>query len=363
MGLNAYFAYTVVLGQGVDWRVALGAVFVSGLIFLVLSTAGIRTAILHAIPRDLRFATAAGIGMFLALLGAKSAGLVVSHPETMVTLGDVGSPGVLLCAAGVVVTAVLLARRVPGGILVGIFAVTVTAIATGAKVYPEETAFAGFDGSVVRAPVWPVDLFLALDLGGALGMGLVGIVLTFTIVDLLDTSGTLMGLGDKAGIVDEKGEMPRASRAFASDALATSVGALLGTSTTTSYIESASGVEAGGRTGLTAVVVAALFLLSLFAWPLVAAVPAVATAPALIVVGAMMMSGLQRIEWGEPRQGLPAFLLLIGIPLTFSIANGISLGILAYVAVHALSGRARAVSPVLYGLAALLLARFIWLGG
>ena len=361
MGLNAYFTYTVVLGQGVPWQTALGAVFISGVGFLFLSVAGVRTAVVRAIPRELRIATGAGIGLFLAIIGARNAGLVVDHPATLLTLGDVTSPGVLLAVLGLVVTVVLLALRVRAALVVGIAAVTGLAILLGAPVYAGGQVFSGFADGVVRAPAWPVDVAFALDLGAAVELGLVGIVFTFLFVDLFDTAGTLIGLADKAGVLDDEGSMPRASAAFASDALATAFGALAGTSTTTSYIESASGIEAGGRTGLVSVFVAAFFAASLFLWPLLAAIPAVATAPALIVVGAMMMHGVGRIDWSDHRVSVPAFVTMVGMPLTFSIANGIAFGIIGWTVIHAASGRARRVHWIVYTLTALLILRYGWL--
>ncbi|PIE19185.1 MAG: guanine permease [Proteobacteria bacterium] len=360
MGLNAYFAYTVVLGDGVPWQVALGAVFFSGLVFIALSMGGVRAAIVRAIPRPIQLAIAAGIGLFLAIIGARNGGLVVDHPATLVALGDVTGPPVLLTTLGLVTMAALLALKVRGAILIGIVIVTVVAMVTGAPVYDGQ-AFAGFEGGLLRAPVLPTDLFGALDLGGALQMGLVGIVFTFTFVDLFDTAGTLIGLGHRVGVLRPDGDLPRASHAFTADALATTAGAVLGTSSTTSYIESAAGIEAGGRTGLTAVFVGLLFALAIFVWPLFAAVPAVATAPALIVVGAMMMGGLRDIPWDAHRVAVPAFLTLVGMPLTFSIANGIAFGLISWVLIHLAIGRWREVPWLLGALAALLIARYAWL--
>ncbi len=361
MGLNAYFAFTVVGQQGVAWQAALGAVFISGCLFLLLSVTGARTAVLEAIPRPLRFATAAGVGLFLAFIGLRAA-VVVDDPATLVRMGDPTSGAALLFFGGLLTTAALLAAGVRGAILVGILATTVVAIATGAEVFAGG-AFGGFQEGIIRAPAWPTDLAFAFDLTGALELGLLGIVFIFFFVDLFDTAGTLVALSEKAGFVDDEGRLPRASQAFSADAIATTAGAVLGTSTTTSYIESAAGIEAGGRTGLSAIVVGGCFLLSVFLWPLAGAVPAVATAPALVVVGAMMMGGLKRIDWEDARVAVPAFLTVLGMPLTFSIANGISLGLVSWTALHAVSGRARAVHPLLYGLSLALVARYVWLSG
>jgi AGZA family xanthine/uracil permease-like MFS transporter len=367
MGLNAYFAYTVVLGQKIPWQTALGAVFVSGALFVLLSVLGARQAIVRAIPVPLKLSVTAGIGAFLAFIGLKNAGIIAPNPATFVALGDLRSAPALIALAGLVVTSVLLVRGVVGAVLIGIVASSALAVVTGAPVFAGGSdgalqAFQGFD-RVIAAPVWPTDLVGQLDIRGALGLGALTVIFTFFFVDFFDATGTLTGLAEAAGCLDEKGDMPRARRAFAMDGLAAMFGALMGTSTTTAYVESASGIKDGGRTGLTAVTVAALFLVSLFLWPLVAVVPAAATAPALVLVGAMMLSSLGRIAWGDPGIMIPVFLTLVMMPLTFSIANGVSFGLISYVAIALFSGRAREVPPVLYGIAALLLARYIWLSG
>ena len=362
MGLNAYFTYTVVLQHGIAWPTALGAVFISGAIFFVLSVTGIRRAILRAIPREIRLATAAGIGLFLALIGLKNAGIVADDPNTLLRLGSLTAPSAWLAVLGIVLVGALLARRIAGAILVGIFAVTAIAIAFELPVYPGSQSFAGFDGGWVQTPVWPSHLFAQLDITGAIEIGGLGIVFIFLFVDLFDTAGTLMGLTEKSGATDDDGQLPRTSEAFAADAAATMAGAVLGTSTTTAYIESAAGIEAGGRTGLVAVVVAILFAASTCLWPLAGAVPAAATAPALIVIGAMMMSSLAKIDWANHATAIPAFLTIVGMPMTFSIANGISFGLIAWAAVELVSGRGRRSSWPVYVLASLLVARYVWLG-
>lgn len=362
MGLNAYFAYTVVLGQGIAWQAALGAVFFSGLLFLVLSVVGARELIINSIPNSLKIATAAGIGLFLATIGAQNAGFVVASPATLVTLGNLSDPGVLLSILGLVVIGVLLTLRVPGAVLIGIALTSLVAILTGAPVYQGQP-FGGFGGGIVQAPVWPTDLFFALDFGAALNVGILGIIFIFFFVDMFDTAGTLVGLSQVAGFADDKGRLPRATQAFSADAIATMSGALLGTSTTTSYIESAAGVEEGGRTGLTAVVVGLLFFVSIFFWPLAAAVPSAATAPALIVVGAMMMSRIGAIDWQDFSVAIPAFVTLVGMPLTYSIANGISFGIITYVLIKLLTGRFKDVHWLMVVLALLLVLRYVYLGG
>ncbi len=355
MGLNAYFTYGVVLGMGVSWQVALAAIFVEGVLFLILALSGVRAALLRAIPTSIKIATMSGIGLFLAIIGFRGAGLVEDHPATLVTLGDVTSPATLLSLAGLVIIAVLLARELKGAMLIGILAVTFACWGLGVSPAPE---------AVFSAPALPEETFLALDFSGLLTGKLILVVLAFLFVDIFDTAGTLIGVGRLAGFVDEQGELPRANRAFSADAAGTMVGALVGTSTVTSYVESATGVEEGGRTGLTSVVVAAMFLLSLFVIPVVVAVPAVATAPALIVVGALMMRGARELEWKDIDEALPAFLTIVAMPFTYSIANGISFGIVSFVLIKVLRGKPRSVHPLMYLLAALLIAFYaLRLGG
>lgn len=365
MGLNAYFAYTVVLGEKVPWQTALGAVFVAGALFVALSVAGARQAIVRAIPNHLKLAVTAGIGMFLAFLGLKNAGAVVADPATFVALGNLHAAPVLVALFGLLVTATLLARRVPGAILYGIVAATILGVATHAALYPGAKGalapFAGFPHGIVALPPWPGDLAGALDLRAALRVGVAGIVFTFFFVAFFDATGTLVGLAERAGVIGPDGDLPRARRTFACDGLAAMAGAVLGTSTTTAYIESASGIEEGGRTGLVAVVVAALFLLATVLWPLAGAVPPAATAPALVVVGAMMLQSLRGIDWSDYAVTIPVFLTIVAMPLTFSIANGVSFGVVAYAAIVLLGGRAKEAHPLLYGVAALLVARYVWL--
>ena len=366
MGLNAYFAFTVCGAQKIPWTVALGAVFLEGLIFLALSYGGIRQALISAIPRNLKYASASGIGMFLCLIGLRQAGLVVANPATLVSLGALSQPRALIALLTFLVTAVLLVRRVPGAILLGIVFGSGISIATRAPVFiAPDGSFAPFaglpGGGVFAAPVMPVDLFLALDVRGALSMGALSIVFTFLFVEIFDTAGTLIGLADRGGYLDAYGNLPRANQAFAADAVATTFGALMGTSTTTAYIESAAGIEEGGRTGLTAIVTGLLFALSPFAWPLASAVPGVATASALIVVGAMMTLHLGQMEWGDYAEVIPAFLTIVLMPFTFSIANGISMGIISHVILKIGAGRWREVHPVMGVLCVVLAMRYVWL--
>lgn len=364
MGLNAYFAFTVCGAQAVPWQVALGAIFVEGLIFLGLSFGGIRQAVINGIPRNLKYAASAGIGLFLCFIGLRQAGLVAASPATLVTLGHLGNARAGVALVTLALTAVLMVRRVPGAILLGILFGSGLSIASGARVYPAGEGYGPFpglpDGMPFALPVLPVDICMALDVRGALSMGVLTIVFTFLFVEIFDTAGTLIGLADRGGYLDAQGNLPRANEAFASDAVATTVGALLGTSTTTAYIESAAGIEEGGRTGLTAVVVGLLFALSVFLWPLASAVPPAATASALILVGALMASHLGKVDWGDATEGVPSFLTVVMMPFTFSIANGISFGIVSFVLLKAASGRVREVHPVMVVLGILLVARYIW---
>ena len=353
MGLNAYFTFGVVEALGVSWQFALAAVFVEGALFLVLAVTGIRSTLLRAIPDSIKVATMGGIGLFLAIIGFQGAGLVVDHPATLLTLGDVQSPAVLISLAGLLGITVLLVLRFPGAILVGILGVTGVAWLTGLSAPPEQ---------FFSMPALPKETLLAADFSELLSAKFLGVVFAFLFVDLLDTAGTLIGVGRLANLLDDKGELPRANRAFAADAVGTMVGAAVGTSTVTSYVESATGVEEGGRTGLTALVVAVLFLLSLLFTPFIVAIPAIATAPALVVVGALMMRGSSEIEWRRLEEGLPAFLTVTLMPFTYSIANGISAGIISWVLLRMLRGRWREVHPMMAGLSALLMLFFVFRG-
>ncbi|WP_202879725.1 NCS2 family permease [Ornithinimicrobium pratense] len=365
MGLNAFFSFTVVLGMGVEWPTALGAVFISGLLFVVLSLIGVRQAIVRALPMGLKLAITAGIGCFLALLGLSTAEIVVSNEATLVGLGDLSAPTAWLALLGLGLTAALMARKVTGAILWGILVMSLVAVVSRIPVYSggeDDTlqAFPGFSDGVVALPVWPGDLVGQLDIMGALSLGLVTVVLTFFIVDFFDATGTLTGLAHRSGYLDENGDMPRAKRAFSMDGVAGMFGAFMGTSTVTAYVESASGIEEGGRTGLTATMTGVLFGLAMFLWPVAAMVPGAATAPALILVGALMMQGIRHIEWEKVSESVPAFLTIILMPLTFSIANGVSLGIISYCAIKLAIGEGRKVSWPLYLIAAFLLSRYIF---
>lgn len=348
MGLNAYFAFTVVQGMGYTWQAALGAVLISGILFILLSLFKVREWIVNAIPTSLKYSISAGIGLFLAIIGLKNAGLITAHPATLLTLGDIRSPGPLLAAAGFMLIAALEYRKVPGAIIIAILSVTGASVALG---------LVEFKG-IVAAPPSLAPTFMQLDLAGALNAGLLAVVLTFFMVELFDASGTLVGVCHRAGLLDQDGKLPRLKKALLADSVAISAGAVLGTSSTTAYIESAAGTAAGGRTGLTAVVVALLFLCCIVFAPLAGTVPAYATAPALCYVAILMSRGLAEIEWDDLTEATPAVVTAITIPFTFSIAHGISFGFISYVAIKVLAGRARDVSPTVAIIAAAFVAKF-----
>lgn len=353
MGLNAMFTYTVVIGMGVRWDLALGVVLAAGLIFTLLSVLRLREALINAVPTSLKHATAAGIGLFIAFIGLKNAGIVSAHEATLVTLGSVRAGEAGLAIVGLLGTGVLVARGVRGSILIGTAAVTVLAMGTGVAPLPS---------GLVAMPAWPERMFGAAltHLPTAFSIALIELVFVFLFVDLFDTMGTLVGLSQQSGMLDDRGHLPRANRALLADSLGTVAGSLLGTSPVTTYIESASGITEGARTGLASVVVALLFLAALFFAPLVESVPLYATAPALVIVGVLMMAAVQRIDWGDATDALPAFLTLLVMPLTFSIANGVAAGIVVYPVVKRLSGRGQDVHPLLDVLAVLFIARYLF---
>ena len=352
MGLNAYFAYVVVKGMGFTWQVALGAVFVSGCLFLAVTLLGLRELIIRGIPQSLRSAITVGIGLFLALISLKSAGIVAPSPATYVTLGDLHSPAVVLAVLGFLAIAVLDRLRVPGAILIGILAVTVASFFFGGNHF----------GGVFAPPPSIEPTLLKLDIAGALSVGIVNVVLVFFLVELFDATGTLMGVAKRAGLLKE-GKMDRLNKALLADSGAIFAGSLLGTSSTTAYIESAAGVQAGGRTGLTAVTVAVLFLACLLISPLAGAVPAYATAPALFFVACLMLRELTELNWDESTEVIPAAVTALAMPFTYSIANGLAFGFITYAVLKACTGRAREVHPMSWLIAAVFLLRFIVVGG
>ena len=350
MGLNAFFTYTVVLHMGHTWQVALGAVFISAVCFFLLSIFRIREWIVNSIPLPLRSAIAAGIGLFLALIALQGAGIVVGNPATVVGMGDLTKPGAVLAILGFFLIVALEARKVRGAVLISILVVTTASILLG---------FSPFNG-LVSMPPSLAPTFMQLDIAGALDIGLLSVIFAFLFVDLFDNSGTLIGVAKRAGLMGKDGHMPKMGRALIADSTAAMAGSLLGTSTTTSYIESAAGVSAGGRTGLTAIVVAVLFLLALFFAPLAGSVPAYATAPALFFVAVLMASGLAEIEWDDITEAAPVVVTALAMPLTYSIANGIAFGFIAWTLIKLLAGRARDLNSALVILSILFVVKLGW---
>lgn len=351
MGLNAFFTYTVVLHMGYSWQIALGAVFLSALIFFALSIFKIREWIIASIPLPLRSGIAAGIGLFLAIIALQGSGIVVGNPATLVGIGDLTRPGPLLAILGFIIIVVLEARRVTGAVLIGILAVTFLSMALGLS------PFAG----IFSAPPSIAPTFMQLDIKGALDISLVSVIFAFLFVDVFDNSGTLIGVTKRAGLADEQGNIPKMGKALIADSAAALFGSLLGTSTTTSYIESAAGVSAGGRTGLTAIVVAVLFLLSLFFAPLASSVPVYATAPALLFIAVLMTSGLAEIDWKDITTAAPVTVTALTMPLTYSIANGIAFGFITWTLGKLLSGRRHELNAALIVLSVLFVIKLGWL--
>lgn len=355
MGLNAFFAFTVVGAMGFTWQQALGAVFISGLIFLFLSVTGIRRWLIAGIPVSMRSGVAAGIGMFLGIIAMQSSGLVVDHPATLIGLGDLTAPGTLLTIAGFFIIVALDALRVTGAILIGILVVTVASILLGVSQF----------GGVISMPPSIAPTFLQLDVWGALGYGIFHVVLVMVLVEVFDATGTLIGVAKRAGLLTEgpvhtnKG----LSRALMADSTAITVGSMLGTSSTTAYVESASGVQAGGRTGLTALVVAGLFLLAMFFAPLAGSVPAYATAPALLYVATLMVRELAEISWDDVTEAAPAVLTALTMPFTYSIANGLAFGFISYAVIKLLTGKASQVHVATWIVAGLFVVKFAFFGG
>jgi len=357
MGMNAYFTYTVVKGMHVPWETALGCVFLSGAVFMALTLAGVRQLIVNAIPRSLFSAVAGGVGLFIAFIGLKDAGVIVSNPATSVGLGNLAAPGAVLALGGLILIAALQARRVKGAILFGIL----IAAAIGWGLGLSHVAPAAYDLTALSATAFKLDIPGAMNVGGSFGVTLLEIVFVFLFVDLFDNIGTLVAVTKKAGLVAPDGSIPNLNRILLADSAAAMVGAVAGVSTVTSYIESAAGVAEGGRTGLTSVVVGLLFLVALVFTPLVQAIPSAATAPALILVGSLMIGALAEVDWNDPGVAVPAFLTVITIPLTYSIANGLAFGITSYAILTLLRGKARRQDWLLFVLAALFIARFVYL--
>jgi adenine/guanine/hypoxanthine permease len=351
MSLNAYFAYSIVIGRGVPWQTALGVVFFSGALFLLLTLTNIREQIVNGIPDCLKHGTAAGIGLFIAFIGLRNAKMIVAHPATFVGLGEASDPQVLLAAAGLLIIAILMARKIGSAILLGIVAIALAGIPLGLAHWPDH----------LFSWPHPAGTILRLDFRSAFKIGLGELIFVFFFVDLFDNVGTLVGVCEQGGFLRD-GKLPRASRALLADAFGTMFGALTGTSTVTSYIESAAGVAAGARTGLGNLVIAAFFLLAMFCAPLVAAIPGYATAPALILVGALMCGAVARVKWDDFTEAFPAFLTILTTPLTFSIATGLSLGLLSYTSIKVGTGRHREISPLIWVLSVLFIIRYAFLG-
>lgn len=351
MAQNAFFTYSVVLGSGHAWQTALGAVFLSGILFVVLSVLPVREWLINAIPRNLKLGMASGIGLFLGFIALKNAGIVVDHPATLVALGDLVQFESMVCIAAFVVITALSARGIRGAVIIGILLASILGWLTGI------TDFQGF----VALPPSPAPVFLQLDIAAAFQWSMVTVVLSMLIVDVFDTSGTLIGVATRAGLVGDNGRLPRLRQALLADSTATVAGAIAGTSSTTSYIESAAGVEAGGRTGLTAVVCGLLFIGCLFFAPLAQSVPAYATAAALLFVACLMARSLADIDWGDITESAPAVVVAIAMPLSFSIAEGIGLGFITYVLIKLISGKASDCSVAVYVIAGIFILKYLFL--
>lgn len=351
MGLNAFFVFSVCLGMGYSWQFALTAVFIEGILFIIMTITNIREAIVNAIPKNLRYAIGGGIGLFIAFIGMQNAGIIVNDDATLVALGDITSGSALLAVIGLVITGVLFALNVRGAMLIGIIATTLIGIPMGI------TEFRG----VVSMPESIEPIFFKFEWDKIFTLDMLVVVFTFLFIDMFDTVGTLIGVSTKAKIVDEKGNIPHLKQAFMADAIATTAGAVLGTSTTTTYVESASGVAQGGRTGLTAFSVAMCFVVALFFSPLFLSVPGAATAPVLIIVGMLMMEPVRNIDFDDATEAIPSFICLIMMPLAYSISAGILLGMIAYVVVNVCCGKFKKITPTMYILAILFILKYIFI--
>lgn len=351
MGLNAFFVYSVCLGMGYPWQFALTAVLIEGLIFIILTITNVREAIVNAIPASLRNAIGAGIGLFIAFIGLSSAGIVVNDESTLVALGDITSGSALLAFIGIILTGFLYIKKVPGAILLGIILTMVIGIPLGV------TEFQG----VLSHPESIKPIFCQFQFDKIWSLDMLAVVFTFLFIDMFDTVGTLVGVCTKANMVDEKGNIARLKHAFMADAIATTSGAFLGTSTTTTYVESAAGVAQGGRSGLTALVIAGCFAIALFFSPLFLSIPSAATAPALVLVGIMMMEPVTKIKFDNFSESIPAFICIITMPLTYSISNGILIGMITYVILNMICGNFKRITAVMYILTVLFILKFIFI--
>ncbi|MFD0762636.1 NCS2 family permease [Lutibacter aestuarii] len=351
MGLNAFFAFTVVLGMGYSWQFALTAVFLEGIIFILLTAFNIRELIVNSIPLNLKHAVSVGIGLFIAFIGLKGTGLIVDNPATLVSLGSMKNPNVLVGLAGVLIIGILLTKKVKGAILLGILISTVIGLFVGVTIIPENF-------SIVSLPPSIEPIFFKFDFSQIFTLDMLIVLFTFLFVDMFDTVGTLVGVSSKSGMLDKEGKVPRVKQALFADSIGTFVGAILGTSTVTTYVESAAGVAEGGKTGMTALTVAGMFALSLFFAPLFMIIPAAATAPALIIVGLFMISPIMKIDLNDFTEAIPAFFTIIMMPLTYSIAEGIVFGMLSFVLLKLLTGRYKEVTPIMVVIAILFIIKF-----
>jgi AGZA family xanthine/uracil permease-like MFS transporter len=353
MGLNAFFTYTVVGEMGYSWQVALGAVFLAGVLFVIMSVTRLRAWILESIPRDLRIAMGCGVGLFIGFIGLKSGGIIVANQATILSMGDLTQPSTMLAALGFILIAALSVRQIPGAIMLGVLSLTVVGLIIGEVQY----------NGIISSPPSIAPIFLQLDIAGAFDVAMISVIIAILFVNLFDTTGTLMGVATRAKLVDEQGNIQNLDKALKADSSSSIVGAFLGCAPVTSYVESTAGVAAGGRTGLTAVTVGLLFLLAIFFSPLAGMVPAFATSGALVYVALLMMSGMRELDWDDATELVPALLTIIMIPLAFSIANGIAMGFISYVAIKVITGRAVEVSMGAWFLAIIFIAKFTFMGG
>lgn len=351
MGLNAMFVYTVCLGMGYSWQFALTAVFIEGLIFIVLTLTNVREAIVNAIPKNLKYAIGGGIGLFIAFIGLQSGGLIVDNGATLVALGDITSGPALLALIGIIITGVMYVMNIPAAILLGIIITMIIGIPFGV------TEFQG----IMSHPHSIEPIFCKFQFDNIFSLDMLVIVFTLLFIDLFDTVGTLVGVCTKAKLLDKNGNIYRIKEAFMADSIATTAGAMLGTSTTTTYVESATGISQGGRSGLTAFAVAVCFVVALFFSPLFLSIPAAATTPALVIVGLLMLEPIVKIPFGDYSESIPAFICIIMIPLSYSISNGIMLGMISYVVLNVLCGKFKKITPVMYVLAVLFVLKFIFI--
>jgi AGZA family xanthine/uracil permease-like MFS transporter len=353
MGLNAFFTYTVVGEMGYSWQVALGAVFLAGVLFVIMSVTRLRAWILESIPPDLRIAMGCGVGLFIGFIGLKSGGIIVANQATILSMGDLTQASTMLAALGFILIAALSVRQIPGAIMLGVLSLTVVGLIIGEVQY----------NGIISSPPSIAPIFLQLDIAGAFDVAMISVIIAILFVNLFDTTGTLMGVATRAKLVDEQGNIQNLDKALKADSSSSIVGAFLGCAPVTSYVESTAGVAAGGRTGLTAVTVGLLFLLAIFFSPLAGMVPAFATSGALVYVALLMMSGMRELDWDDATELVPALLTIIMIPLSFSIANGIAMGFISYVAIKVITGRAGEVSIGAWFLAIIFVAKFTFMGG